>query len=111
MMADFFADTPTPPYYAVVFTSLRTSDDDGYDDMARRMAALAAEIPGYLGMESARDSLGRGITVSYWFDLAAIQRWKADVEHLLAQRLGREKWYAAYRTRICRVERAYGFER
>lgn len=100
------ASTPQPPYYAVIFTSLRSSVDDGYDLMAQRMLELAAGQPGFLGVESARQELG--ITVSYWDSLEAIQNWKRHAEHQLAQKLGREQWYADYRVRITRVERDYG---
>jgi len=101
-----FANTPAPPYYAVIFTSLRTAGDDGYGAMAERMVELAAQQPGFLGVESARDGLG--ITVSYWADLESIAAWKQNAEHLVAQHLGRERWYADFRTRIARVERDYG---
>jgi heme-degrading monooxygenase HmoA len=101
------AATPEPPYYAVVFTSLRTAGDDGYEAMAVAMAESAARQDGYLGMESAREGLG--ITVSYWRDLAAIAVWKQAVDHLVAQKLGRARWYSAYRVRIARVERSYDF--
>lgn len=100
------ANTPAPPYYAVIFTSLRTEVEEGYADTAALMVSLAAEHPGFLGVESARDGLG--ITVSYWESLEAIRNWKANTEHLIAQKTGREKWYAAYKTRICKVERDYG---
>lgn len=99
--------TPAPPYYAVIFTSIRNEGDYGYEDMAMRMLKLAAGRAGFLGVESAREGLG--ITVSYWTDLQAVAHWKADVAHIEAQRLGREQWYAAYRVRIARVEREYGF--
>lgn len=102
------ADTPTPPYYAVIFSSLRTDEDEaGYSAMAARMLAVAAGQPGYLGVESARDD-GLGITVSYWKSLEAIRKWKAHAEHLEARRLGRERWYADFRLRIAKVERDYG---
>ncbi|WP_019142331.1 antibiotic biosynthesis monooxygenase family protein [Noviherbaspirillum massiliense] len=100
------ARTPKPPYYAVIFTSLRTEGDKGYEDMANRMVELATKQPGFLGMESARD--GIGITVSYWADLESIRNWKAHAEHREAQKLGRETWYSAFKTRICKVERDYG---
>lgn len=103
------AQTPEPPYYAVIFTSLRTAGDNGYGQMADRMVELAAQQPGFLGVESAREGLG--ITVSYWASLEAIAHWKQQAQHLVAQRLGREKWYAAFKLRVCRVERDYGFER
>ena len=103
------APTPAPPYYAVIFTSTRTDGDDGYGAMAARMMKMAAEQPGYLGVESARD--GVGITVSYWRSLDDIANWKRVSAHREAQRNGREKWYAAFKTRIAKVERDYGFER
>ncbi|MEO7310508.1 MAG: antibiotic biosynthesis monooxygenase [Chitinophagaceae bacterium] len=102
------APTPRPPYYAVIFTSFKTGSDEGYDLMSQRMAALAMQQPGYLGQESARDGLG--ITVSYWESLEAIKNWKQNTEHLFAQQQGRAKWYSAFKTRICLVERDYGFE-
>ncbi|NCI50066.1 antibiotic biosynthesis monooxygenase [Sediminibacterium roseum] len=103
------APTPQPPYYAVIFTSERTEMEDGYGDMAHRMVELASQQAGYLGHESARD--GIGITVSYWESLEAIRSWKQNSEHLFAQKKGREEWYSRYKTRICKVERDYGFEK
>ena len=102
------AMTPKPPYYAVIFTSVRTEGgQDNYAAMADKMVQLAAEQPGFLGIESARE--GIGITVSYWQDLESIKQWKANAEHLLAQKLGREQWYRSFKTRIAKVERDYGF--
>lgn len=100
------ANTPEPPYYAVIFSSHRTDGDHGYDAMAARMVELAALQPGFLGIESVREELG--ITVSYWDSLEAIKNWKAHAEHQEAQRLGREQWYSGFRVRIARVEREYG---
>jgi heme-degrading monooxygenase HmoA len=106
-----FADTPKPPYYVVTFSSVRTEIDESYGDMATEMVKLAAQQPGYLGVESARDSEGFGITNSFWADEASIIAWKRVADHLAAQKLGREKWYERYITRVARVERAYGFEK
>ncbi|OOV88364.1 antibiotic biosynthesis monooxygenase family protein [Oceanospirillum linum] len=100
------AQTPQPPYYAVIFTNQRTESDDGYGAMADRMVELAAEQPGFLGVESVRDGLG--ITVSYWENLDSIKYWKQNAEHKEAQRLGHEKWYASFKLRIAKVERDYG---
>jgi len=103
------AATPSPPYYAVVFTSLRTDGDNGYGKMAEAMEKLAATQKGFLGIESARDGLG--ITVSYWESLEAIAVWKANATHLVAQLRGRDTWYEEFKVRICRVERDYAFDR
>lgn len=103
-----FAGDLRPPYYAVIFTSLRTPDDqEAYGAMAERMSRLAAGQPGYLGIESARGSDGLGITISYWRDPASIRAWKEHVEHQGAQEKGRRGWYAHYELRVARVERAY----
>jgi heme-degrading monooxygenase HmoA len=95
----------------VIFTSTRTADDDaGYAATADAIEALAAQQPGYLGIESARnDADGFGITVSYWADEAAASAWKGVAEHLGAQRAGRERWYSTYQVRVATVVREYGF--
>ncbi|WNL37657.1 antibiotic biosynthesis monooxygenase [Halomonas sp. PAMB 3264] len=100
------AATPEPPYYAVIFTSTLTEHTEGYEVMAARMVALAAEQPGFLGVESAREEVG--VTVSYWADIESIKAWKSHAEHQEAQRLGHQRWYRHFRTRIARVERDYG---
>ena len=101
--ADRITKTPPPAYYAVIFTSRRTPGDDGYAETARHLLSLAARQAGFLGMESARDEDGFGITVSYWKDLDAIHAWSKDVAHREAQARGRSRWYHAYRVRICKV--------
>ena len=100
------AKTPEPPYYAVIFTSTRTGIDNGYDEIADRMLALAKQQSGFLGVESARENVG--ITVSYWSDLQSIKNWKANTEHLEAQKNGRKIWYSSFKVRISKVERDYG---
>lgn len=103
-----FADTPQPPYYAVMFTSLRNGEDaEGYDEASARMMALAVQQPGYLGVESVRDADGVGITVSYWRSETDILAWKHQVEHAATRARGRRDWYTRYITRVAKVERAY----
>ena len=100
------SETPLPPYLAVIFTSLRTPGDHGYDETAAAMAVLAREQDGYLGIESAREELG--ITVSYWKDEQSARSWKHVAEHLVAQRRGLDTWYRDYRVRVAMVSRDYG---
>lgn len=103
------AETPIPPYFAVIFTSVRTEGDHGYGQMADRMVELASQQEGFLGVESARNEIG--ITVSYWRDLESIRRWRDHYEHSIARDKGRKEWYKSFRTRIAKVEIDYGFER
>lgn len=101
------ADTLKAPYYAVIFTSIRTEGDNGYEEMADRMVELAKQQDGFLGMESARNEIG--ITVSYWRDLDSIKKWKEHAEHKIAQEKGKDRWYKTYKTRIAKVESDYDF--
>ena len=103
-----FAQTPEPPYYAVIFTSQRTAGERGYGVVADRMLELAAQQPGFLGVETTRGADGFGITVSYWTTLEAISAWKAQTEHQAAQDAGQRLWYTQYQLRISLVQRAYG---
>ena len=111
MAAGPFARLPSSPYFAVIFSSLRTPGDQGYGAMADRMVELASQQPGFLGMESARGEDGFGITVSYWESEAAITGWRGQLEHRQAQALGLEKWYEHFEIRVARVERGHGFRR
>jgi heme-degrading monooxygenase HmoA len=101
------ATTPDPPYVAVIFTTLRSTDDEGYAEADARMVELAAEQPGFLGMESVSEG-SCGITVSYWRTGDDARAWKDNAEHRLAQQLGRARWYRAYQLRVATVERDYG---
>ena len=104
-----FAKLPEPPYFAVIFSSLRNGEDEaGYAAAAERMMELAAQQPGYLGVESVRGPDGFGITVSYWESEAAIGAWKYQAEHATTRAHGRKHWYEYYELRVAKVARAYG---
>lgn len=102
------ANTPQPSYYAVIFSAVMTSDATGYAEAIQLMRQLAEQQPGFLGMESAGEQFE--VTVSYWESLESIRSWKQQTNHLLAQKLGQEKWYSKYKVRIAKVERDYSFE-
>jgi heme-degrading monooxygenase HmoA len=106
-----FANTPKPPYFAVIFTSRRTPVETDYGRTAERMVELAARQPGFLGVESARDTTGVGITVSYWESETAIAAWRRDVEHTAARERGRGQWYEGYELRVARVERTHSWRK
>lgn len=101
--------TPKPPYFAVIFTSIRTEAAENYAEMSNKLQELAKQQAGFLGEESVRENLG--VSVSYWETLEAIQIWKNNAAHLVAQEKGKNVWYEKYKVRICKVERDYGFEK
>lgn len=100
-----------PPYYSVVFTSVRTDEESGYGETAERMDELVKEVPGFLGSDHARTPGGLSITVSYFRDEAAIKEWRGQMEHREAQKRGRAEWYEKYVLHVAKVERSHGFER
>ncbi|MFJ6326873.1 MULTISPECIES: antibiotic biosynthesis monooxygenase family protein [unclassified Rhizobium] len=102
---------PEPPYYMVSFTSQRTDAEDGYGTIGYAMSELASQQPGYLGFESVRSADGFGILLSFWKDEESIHAWKAVVDHVEAQRQGRQDWYSRYEIRVALVQRAYGFDK
>ncbi|QIW80541.1 antibiotic biosynthesis monooxygenase family protein [Bacillus tequilensis] len=104
-MMDFFSKTPEPPYYAVIFSSVKSENDTGYGETAKRMVSLAADQPGFLGVESVRAADGRSITVSYWNSMDAINNWKHHTEHQAAKEKGKSVWYESYAIRIANVEK------
>jgi heme-degrading monooxygenase HmoA len=103
-------ETPKPPYYAVVFTSLNAADVDHTEHtrMYHRLAKIAETCDGHLGIEPARNGDGSRVAVIYWKDLNSIAAFGRDPEHLIAKKKGRESWYSQYMIRIFKVERDYG---
>lgn len=95
-----------PPYYAVIFTSIRTNEDSGYAEIASQVLEEAKKQDGFLGFESARNEIG--ISVSYWSSLEAIEKWKANSLHKIAMQKTKD-FYSYFRVRVCLVEKEYGF--
>lgn len=104
-----FAKTPKPPYYAVIFTTVKSENQTGYAEMNARMFELAQQQTGYLGIESARGEIG--LSVTYWETLEDIANWRNHAEHLAAQAEGYATWYRAFATRVCLVERDNFYEK
>ena len=105
-----WGSTPEPPYYVAIFTSQRSEDIEGFEAMAERMVELVRQQPGFLAMDSASGANGIDIVIAYWKDEESIGKWKQHVQHLKAQKLGRQRWMKSYQVRIGKVERAYGFD-
>lgn len=99
-----------PPYYAVIFTSKHKLYNDEYNETAKRMNELTAKQEGFLGIDSARNEDGSGITVCYWNSIEAIKNWKENTEHQSAQQMGMKEWYESYSVRIAEVTKEYSME-
>jgi heme-degrading monooxygenase HmoA len=96
----------------VMFVSARTHvDEAGYAAAGDAMAALAAEQPGYRGMDSTRGPDGVGITLSYWADEASAIAWRQHPEHAAIREAGRGRWYRWYELHVGSVGRSYSWTR
>jgi heme-degrading monooxygenase HmoA len=102
---------PEPPYYAAVFISVRTDGDNGFAERDAQMTRLAADQPGFLGVDETHGADGLGITVSYWRDEESIRAWRDQADHTRSRDDGRARWYESYSMHIAKVERSYGFRR
>jgi heme-degrading monooxygenase HmoA len=102
--------TPPPPYIAVIFVArLRDVDLTDYFEAADELMARARSIPGFIGEDALRHDDRRVISISYWRDDRAVDRWRRDLEHVIIKRRGRAAWYAYYELKIARVEKASSF--
>ncbi|MED5049599.1 antibiotic biosynthesis monooxygenase [Bacillus siamensis] len=95
----FLADTPKPPYDAVIFPSIKREYDEEYEHAAERMLVLAEGQPDYLGAGKRS-----GITVSCWDSMDAIKRWKDHTDHQAVKQKGKSAWYEGYAFRMTRTE-------
>ncbi len=94
--------------YAVIFRAKVTAADETYERTAYALRDLALQSFGCLEFVAMSDGADE-MAISYWPDEASIRKWKAHSEHLLAQKLGRAKWYESYTVQVAEIKREYGF--
>lgn len=102
----------TPPqknYYAVIFSSTKSDDLEGYKEMDELTMKLAQEQAGFLGYESVNNA-NTGIFISYWESMDAINIWRKNSTHLMAKTKA-EQWYKRYLSQICKVEHSHLMEK
>ena len=92
--------------FVVIFRAKARALDADYGAMAAQMRELALTRFGCLDFTAATEG-DQEIALSYWPDEASIRAWKQHTDHLMAQRLGRERWYASYTVEIAEVKRRY----
>lgn len=92
--------------YAVIFRAEINEIDEAYSEMAARMRDLATNKYGCSEFIAVTEG-NREIAISYWDDQEQIKAWKQDAEHLVAQELGRSKWYKSYRVQVVEIIRDY----
>jgi heme-degrading monooxygenase HmoA len=96
--------------YVVIFRAQPGTPDNEYSTTAAKLRELAFSDFGCLDFVSATEDNGSEVTLSYWPDEESIRKWKAHTDHLMAQQLGREKWYESYIVQIAEIKREYKFK-
>lgn len=105
----FLKPLPDKDFYAVIFSSTKNADLEGYAEMDELTMKLAHAQNGFLGYESANNG-ATGIFISYWENMDAINNWRINSTHLMAKAKA-EKWYKRYLSQICKVESSHLLEK
>jgi heme-degrading monooxygenase HmoA len=94
----------------VVFRNrLRGANPPGYESVAERMVELARQQPGFRAIKTFSAEDGERVTISEFDSLQAVDAWRANLEHLEAQRRGRAEFYAEYSLQTCELVREATF--
>ena len=104
----FIKPLPEKNFYAVIFSSTKAANKEGYAEMDEATMRLAAEQAGYLGYESV-SSGNNGIFISYWESREAINSWREHATHRMAKSRAND-WYSCYLSQVCLVESSRLFE-
>lgn len=81
-----------------------------YLDLAAQLRPLLQDIEGFLSIErfESLSDEGKILSLSFWRDEEAVQRWRTLEAHRAAQAKGRAGLFSDYRLRIAPVVRDYG---
>ncbi|MFJ4964216.1 hypothetical protein EES43_20985 [Streptomyces sp. ADI96-02] len=94
--------------FVILFKS-RLSDQAGEEYYATedRMRERVREIAGsdLVDVKQYTAEDGERLAVVMWRDAETLEKWRSDPDHLVAQRLGRERWYSAYELTVAEVVR------
>ena len=95
-----------------VFRSrLMPSLQDEYVALVEHMREIAVTMPGYISHKGFWAEDGERVTIVEFESEETQRAWRMHPEHIKAQRLGREKYYAAYDIQVCDVLHDAHFER
>jgi heme-degrading monooxygenase HmoA len=85
------------------------ADVEGLKILFEKMVALVSKMPGFLSIKDFSAQDGESLALVEFDSLASVDAWKAHPEHLVAQRRGREEFFADYRIHVCSLIRTSEF--
>ena len=95
----------------VLFRSKLVDEPEGYNEMSEEMETLARTMPGFIDVKSYKSDDGERLTVVRWESEETMRLWRENERHRVAQRAGRERWYAYYKIEVAEVVRARDYSR
>ncbi|OGA10159.1 MAG: antibiotic biosynthesis monooxygenase [Betaproteobacteria bacterium RIFCSPLOWO2_02_64_14] len=96
--------------YAVIFeVRPKAGREQEYLALAQELRAELEKVDGFISIErfASLYTEGKLLSLSFWRDEAAVQRWREHAGHRAAQRRGRDEIFADYRIRVAGVVRDY----
>jgi heme-degrading monooxygenase HmoA len=73
------------------------------------MVALVSRMPGFVSIKDFSAQDGESLALVEFDSIESVDAWKAHPEHLVAQRRGREEFFADYRIQVCNLIRTSEF--
>lgn len=101
------ADTPKPPYFALILTCQVDIAHVAFEIMVDKMDDIAAHQKGFIGVEKSYSEMDTHI--SYWRDLDSIEHWLQHPIYTRAQKMGEGVWFREYKVRIVEVKKEQSF--
>ena len=92
--------------YVVIFKARIRALDELYFSTAQQLRDKALTHFNCQHFEALTEA-EHEIALSYWNTLEDILAWQQDAQHLVAQQLGKNQWYASFSVEICEVLRRY----
>jgi len=99
--------------YGVIFeVEIAEGKKDQYLDIAAMLKEQLVKMPGFISIERFQSLVNEGklLSLSFWEDEKSLLNWKKNIDHLAAQKKGRESIFKDYRIRIVEVKRDYTME-
>lgn len=99
---------------AVIFeVEIKPGRQDAYLDIAGQLGPELETFDGFISIErfESLKNPGKLLSLSFWRDEDALQRWRNHGRHRKAQEEGRSRIFNDYRLRIAGVIRDYGMDR
>jgi len=96
----------------IIFRSVLTGAVGAdYKTMAQELLERAQGIRGFVDFKSFVADDGEHVSIIHWESQETLRSWTDDLRHVVAQQLGRDKWYESFSVEVAEVGRSYRFDR